>query len=90
MLHDPEHSRLRAIALPHLEARKMYDAAIVVCQQMKQADKVEELARRSAFHHLKRGDKTAMLRAVEQFGSAEMQIAFLRQHGERKQVWLTD
>ena len=86
MLNAPEHDRLRAIALPHLEARKMYDAAIVVCRQMGQGDKVEDLLRRSAFHHQRRGDKAAMFTAVKQFKSPEMQIAFLRQHGERRQV----
>ena len=40
----PERDRLRAVALPHLEARKLYDAALVVCQQLGLDDKVDELA----------------------------------------------
>ena len=82
----PERDRLRQVALPHLEARKLYDAALAVCQQLGLDHKVEELARTSAFHHLRRGDKASMFSAVKQFSSPAMQIAFLRQHGERSQV----
>lgn len=88
MLHASENDRLRQIALPHLEQRKMYDAALVVCRQLGREEKVEELVRRAAFHAQKCGDKAAMVRAVKQFKSPEMQIAFLRQHGERLQVTL--
>lgn len=83
---EPERDRLRQVALPHLEARKLYDAALLVAQQLGMDAKVEELARTSAFAHLRRGDKVAMFAAVKRFGSSEVQIAFLRQHGERQQV----
>ena len=81
-----ESDRLRAAALPLLEARKLYDAALVVCQQLGLDNRVEDLARTSAFQHLRRGDKTAMFGAVKLSASPEWRIAFLRQHGERAQV----
>ena len=81
-----ERDKLRAVALPHLEQRKLYDAAIAVCIQLGLDEKVDQLAQTSAFHHLRRGDKAAMFVAVQQFKSPEMQIAFLRRHGERAMV----
>ena len=83
-----QRKELFGVALPHMERLKLFDAAYDVCTKLGDefADKAEELAQASAFHHKNQGDMKSMLDAVKCFRSAESQMSFLLKHGERAQV----